>query len=357
VTARPIVVVLSGFPRRSETFALAEVSALVDRGLLASVFSTKPGEAGPVQPAAARLAPRVRRLDGAPEDQAGDAARLLRGVPVGGVHAYFAHTPASVGASLAARLGVPFGFSVHARDARKLPRAELHARARQAACVVACNADVAREFDGSGARVRIVPHGVDLQRFATGASPRRDSLRLLAVGRLVEKKGFHVLLDALSHTPEPWQLQIVGEGPERDRLGMQAHALGVAQRVLFEGALTHETLPRVYAGADVIVVPSIVDSSGDRDGLPNVVLEAMASGRAIVGSETGAIASAIRDGESGLLVPAGDCRALAKAMLRLGSRPSLRAALGGAARRRAELDFDIHRCANRFVDVLQEAYA
>jgi hypothetical protein len=215
---------------------------------------------------------------------------------------------------------------------RELPRAELHA-ARQAACVVACNADVAREFDGSGAPVRIVPHGVDLQRFATGASPRRDSLRLLAVGRLVEKKGFHVLLDALSHTPEPWQLQIVGEGPERDRLGMQAHALGVAQRVLFEGALTHETLPRATRSRRYATVGAC--DSRDRDGCPTSLEAWRAAERSSAARRVPSPGDSRRRAW-----PAGS-RWRRRALARCPSQQSRPRALGGAARRRAELDFDI----------------
>ena len=357
MTGRGIAVVLSGFPRRSETFALAEVAALENAGLLAAAFSTKGGESGPLQPLARRLAPRVHRLDGTSAQQAQDAARLLSNTAVRGVHAYFAHAPADTAASLAALLGVPFGFSLHARDARKVPPATLHARARSAACVVACNADVARELDGSGARVQIVPHGVDLRRFAPAPHPGGPRLRLLAVGRLVEKKGFHVLLDALASTPFPWQLRIVGEGPEGPRLEGQARTLGLLDRVSFAGALTHRALPAAYAAADVIVVPSILDRAGDRDGLPNVVLEAMACGRAIVASDLAAIPTALRHGETGVLVPPGNSRALADAIGRVGADPELRASLGAAARQSAVRSFDVRRCAARFTEVLREAYA
>jgi glycosyltransferase involved in cell wall biosynthesis len=272
------------------------------------------------------------------------------------VHAYFAHTPAEVGDALARRLRVPFGFSVHARDARKIPRAQLHERARRAACVVACNTDVAAELEGSGAHLHLVPHGVDLDRFHPHATEAAPVLRLLAVGRLVEKKGFHVLLDALAAIPGAWQLRIVGDGPARERLSAQAQALGIADQVTFAGALTHETLPLEYSGADIVAVPSIVDSSGDREGLPNVVLEAMASGRAIVATDTGAIASAIHDGDTGLLVPAASPGALTRALTRLANAPHLRTTLGLAARRTAENLFDVRHCTNHLASVLREAY-
>ena len=352
-----LAIVLSGFPRRSETFALAEIAALDERGLVAAIFSTKPGESGDPQPQARALAGRVHMLSGDPDAQTAEAAGLLAGTGIAGVHAYFAHAPAAIGQALARSLGVPFGFSVHARDARKVPTPELHARARRAACVVACNAEVAHEFDGSGARVQIVPHGVDLQRFDARPRATGPLFHLLAVGRLVEKKGFDILIDALSTVTVSWHLRIVGDGPERDRLTMQAQRLGIADRIAFIGSITHDALPLEYDNTDVVVVPSVVDRFGDRDGLPNVVLEAMASGRAVVATDTAAIPSAVRNGDSGVIVPAGDRAALAHALTRLATHPQLRAALGVAARQSVERCFDVHHCTDRLASVLQEAYA
>src|SRR5205085_12204424 len=149
----------------------------------------------------------------------------------GGVHGYFAHTPAEVAARAAARLGLPYGFSTHARDARKVAPGVLAERARKASCVVACNTDVAEEILRGGGAVHLLPHGVDLRRFRP--RPQRDSeeLRLLAVGRLVEKKGFHVLLDAASLLDLPFRLRIVGSGPEREHLSKMIETHGLARRV------------------------------------------------------------------------------------------------------------------------------
>jgi glycosyltransferase involved in cell wall biosynthesis len=354
---RRLAVVVSGFPRRSETFALAELCALEEMGCLEVIFSTKPGEAGATQPDVDRLRHRVRLLSGDPASQAAEAARFIGATRVAGVHAYFAHTPAEVALGLAVRLDVRFGFSVHARDARKIPRSELHSRAQRAACVIACNTDVTAEFAGSGARVQVVPHGIDLRRFAPAPTRERPDLRLLAVGRLVPKKGFDVLLDALSCVHVPWRLRLVGDGPERVDLVAKAARLGLLDRVSFCGAMTHDDLPLEYRDADVVIVPSVRDASGDCDGLPNVLLEAMATGRAVVASNIGATASAIRDGGTGILVPAGDATVLASVLSWLAGNPARRSALGAAARRAAELHFDVSRCTRRFAAVLQDAYA
>jgi glycosyltransferase involved in cell wall biosynthesis len=356
VSSPRVVVIVSGFPRQSETFALTELNALDRAGILAAMFSTKPGEDGPCQPAAQPLLGRVRVLAGEPAAQAAEAARHLAGVRVSGVHAYFAHTPAEVAANLARRLGVPFGFSVHARDARKIERHDLFERARRAACVVACNTDVAGEFEGSGVQVTLVRHGVDLDRFPA----RRSSsavFTILAVGRLVEKKGFHMLIEAASRLAADWRLRIVGDGPERPALAARARDCGVVDRVTFCGAITHDLLPAEYSRADVVAVPSVCDSSGDRDGLPNVVLEAMASSAAIVATDAGAITSAVRDGETGIVVPAGDVTALASALTHLGAAPEVRRRLGDAARASVEREFDARTCAGAFVSVLRETYA
>jgi glycosyltransferase involved in cell wall biosynthesis len=343
-----LAVVTSGFPRRSETFALNELLALQRAGVLAGVFATKDGDAGPAQPGAERL--RVSVLaPGTAAEQGREVAARLRGAGVTAVHGYFAHAPAAVARAAAERLAVPFGFSVHARDARKVSPDALRGRARAAACVIACNADAAGEIErGGGGEARLVPHGVDLDRFPACPTRAARPLVLLAVGRLVEKKGFGVLVDAAARLDVPFRLRIVGDGPERARLDRP--------HVELAGAVTHARLPAEYAAADVVVVPSVEDASGDRDGLPNVVLEAMASARAVVASNVGAVATAVRDGETGLLVPPGDADALARAIRRLAGDTTLRARLGRDARAAVEREFELGRCTDRLRATLEAAY-
>jgi glycosyltransferase involved in cell wall biosynthesis len=348
---------MSGFPRRSETFALGELLALEERGVLDSIFATKPGEAGLTQPGCERLSGKVQALpEGDPARQAAFIADRLAGRRVGGVHGYFAHTPAEVAARAARRLGVPYGFSTHARDARKVEPEALAARARQAACVVACNTDVAEEIRRGGGAVHLLPHGVDLRRFRPQPPKDSEVLRLLAVGRLVEKKGFHVLLAAAARLDFPFRLRIVGDGPERGRLSEMVETQGLAGRVTLEGPLTHAELPEAYADSDAVVVPSIQDSSGDRDGLPNVVLEAMACARTVVASDISAVGCAVTDGETGLLVPPADACALAAALQRLAGAPALRERLGRGGRTRVERDYEVGHCTERLYQLLTSVY-
>jgi glycosyltransferase involved in cell wall biosynthesis len=357
VSVRRIAVVMSGFPRRSETFALGELLALEERGALAAVFATKPGESGLTQPGCERLSRKVRVLpQGDAARQAAFVAERLAGLRVGGVHGYFAHTPAEVAARAAGMLGVPYGFSTHARDARKVAPGVLAERARKAACVVACNTDVAGEILRAGGAVHLLPHGVDLRRFRPRPLEASGELRLLSVGRLVEKKGFHVLLDAAARLDFPFRLRVVGDGPERERLSEMVETHGLAGRVTLEGALTHAELPEAYAAADAVVVPSVQDSSGDRDGLPNVVLEAMACARPVVASRISAVGCAVADGETGLLVPPGDASALASALRRLAGDAALRGRLGRGGRVRVERDYEVGRCTDRLYELLTGVY-
>ena len=354
-----VAVITSGFPRLSETFALNELNALRARGRLGAFFATKPGDPGAHQPDAGDLLGCLEVLPGvlAPAEKAELVAERLEGSGVTGVHGYFAHEPAEVAQLAAGLLGVPFGFSVHARDARKVAPEVLAARTRAAACVIACNEDVAGELPADAANVHLIRHGVDLLRFPPEAPAGNGLLRLLAVGRLVEKKGFDVLLDAAARLTVPFSLRIVGDGPQRPALLAAIEELGLAGRVELCGLRTHDRLPAEYAAADLVVVPSVVDRNGDRDGLPNVVLEAMASMRPVVASDVAGIGSAVTDGEAGVLVPPGDAAALASALDALGRRAAVRQALGERARARAEREFELGRCTERFVAVVEAAYA
>src|SRR3954465_3598466 len=252
-----LVMLMSGFPRCSETFALNELIALDRAGVLEAVFATKPGEAGPPQPGAEALRRKVRVLSpGSPAQQADEVVARLNGAPVTAVHGYFAHVPTEVAAKAARRLGVPYGFSVHAVDARKVSKSGLAERARAAACVIACNPDVPGDLKRAGAPVQLIPHGVDLARFTPTPPPPAEVLTILAVGRLVEKKGFPVLVEAASRLLAPFRLRIVGEGPEGGAIEAVIAEHGLGDRVELVGPRTHDDLPAEYAAAHIVVVPA-----------------------------------------------------------------------------------------------------
>ena len=350
--------VVSGWPRLSEVFALNELRALHRAGMLAAVFATKPGESGLRQPATAELDDLVEVLPAGDADVQGAAvARRLAGTGVAAAHGYFAHHPAAVARAAARRLGVRFGFSAHALDVRKVPAHELAARAAKAAVVVCCNPDAGADLEAAGVTPVAQRHGVDLTAFPHAAPSDRPVAALLAVGRFVEKKGFDVLVDAMALLPGDATLDILGDGPLRPAVEAQVAAHGLGGRVRLPGRCTHAGLAARYADADVVVVPSVVDGAGDRDGLPNVVLEAMAVGRPVVASDVAAISSGVRDGVTGLLEPARDPAKLALALTELIDDRDRRHALGRAGREAAEQHFDLDRCTAALCATLEQHYA
>jgi glycosyltransferase involved in cell wall biosynthesis len=351
-------VVVSGWPRLSEVFALNELLALHRAGALAAVLATKPGDPQLRHPAVAELDPLVTVLDpGDVGGQAHQAADLLRGTGVGAVHGYFAHRPAAVALATAELLGVRFGFSAHALDVRRTPAPELARLAARASVVVCCNPDAAADLRAAGVSPELVRHGVDSAVFTPIAAPGRAVVELLAVGRFVEKKGFAVLIEAMTRLDRRCRLRLVGDGPLRGDLEAAIARHGLAGRVELAGRATHAILPALYAGADIVVVPSVVDAAGDRDGLPNVVLEAMACARPVVASDVAAIGTAVLDGVTGVLVPPGDPTALAGAISGLAGDPGRREALGRAARALVEDRFDLTRCTAVLRRTLERCYA
>lgn len=362
--ARQVAVVLSGWPRVSEVFALNEVLALKRAGMLAALFATKRQQDGIRQPGASELDSLVTFLpEGDAASQAVAALRALQGVRVSGLHGYFAHQPAAVAAEAAQRMGLPYSFSVHALDVRKVEPAELARRAHAAAAVICCNSDAAAAVAATGRQPALVPHGVDLTRFPAAPMPSGEMVNLLSVGRLVEKKGFTTLLDALAllegtaEIQRPYRLRVVGEGPWRGRLEKTIAESGLAHRVELLGRCTHETLPGLYADSHLIVVPSVIDGSGDRDGLPNVVLEAMSSARPVVASDVAAISTAVRDGQTGLLVAPGDALALAAALVKMIGDEPRRTLMGRNGRAAVESEFELGARTSEFCKTLALAYA
>lgn len=353
-----IAVVVSGFPRRSETFAVNELLALAKHDTLAAIFATKPGDGTQPPLGSERLSQLLTVLpNDTVEGQAAVVASVLKDRHVKAVHGYFAHQPAEVAWRAAERLRLPSGFSVHAKDARKISGEELGIRAKRAACVVACNSDVATTIHEAGAPVHLIPHGVDLERFKASPLQSGGPFQILGVGRLVQKKGFHFLIEAVSRLKFPFQLRLIGEGPEQERLAQMISAYHLLDQVKLCGPRSQHQLPEEYARAHVVAVPSIVDKTGDRDGLPNVVLEAMASGRAVVACKVGAIDAAVRDNATGLLLPAADPHSLALALTRLAQDLPLRVRLAVTAREHVEQHYEMKDCSERFCHLLEEVYA
>ena len=183
-------------------------------------------------------------------------------------------------------------------------------------------------------------------------------MRLLSVGRAVEKKGYDDLLAALARLPKglDWHFEHIGGGEQGSRLKDLAEGLGLSGRITWHGAKPREDVIAAAARADLFVLASKVAKSGDRDGLPNVLMEAQAMGLCCLATNVSAIPELIRDGETGVLVPPGDPAALATALAALIGDPARRARLGMAAssdvRARFSADPGLDLLAQRFARVL-----
>lgn len=274
------------------------------------------------------------------------------------VHVHWV-VPQGVVALVAAR-GVPMvvttlGGDVYALNAapfRRLKGAVL----KRASSVTTMNRDMRQRLIDLGAdpeRTHVLPMGADVRGVRrNGEGVAKVPGRILFAGRLVEKKGANVLFDALRRLPDDgtWSLDVIGDGPLRNDLEKAAAGLPVR----FLGQATRPELAKAMAASEVFVVPSVPASSGDQDGLPVVLLEAMGAGCAIVASRLAGIDEAVADGESGVLVPPGDAPALAAAIDALMHDPDRRHALGQAASARGE-EFSVESIGARYVGLLKAA--
>jgi glycosyltransferase involved in cell wall biosynthesis len=226
---------------------------------------------------------------------------------------------------------------------------------KRAAVVTTMNRDMRARLLQLGAppdRTHVLVPGADIRAIsAAGEGVRPVRGRILFAGRLVEKKGIHVLLAAVRELRTcSWSLDVVGDGPWRDRL--EAAASGLPVRFL--GQLSRKGVGRALHEAEVVVVPSVPAASGDQDGAPVVLLEAMAAGRAIVASRLPGIDEVVEDGRSARLVPPGDAPGLARAIDNLLSDDALRARLSEAARLRAE-EGSVDARGARYVELIRSA--
>ena len=266
------------------------------------------------------------------------------------VHAHFALAQTEVAMAAGALLGRPFSFTAHARDIYATPSA-LAEKMRAARLVVTCtqyNADYLRRLcpDLSPERIHLVHHGVDAGTSAPPAVDVDDEAPplVLAAGRLVHKKGFDVLVAAcglLRDRGLTFRCRIVGDGPLRSTLARTIQGASLDHVVELPGWLPPDRLAAMMPRAAAFVAPSRISASGDRDGIPNVVLEAMAAGLPVVGSELSGIPEAVADGVTGLLVPAGDAAALAGALQRILGEPDAGRQMGEAGRQRVLASFDL----------------
>lgn len=374
--------VLKVYPRFSETFIVNEILAHEAAGAELEIFALRPPTEGRFHEQLARVrAPvtylahqglraadlwaQVRAAAADPafwarfapaqhEDvhdvaQALALAELSRQRGITHLHAHFASVATTV-ARLAARLaGITYSFTAHAKDLYhdSVRADDLQRKLADASDVVTVSdynvAYLRERFGPCALGVRRVYNGLDLARFPF-SPPIERPRRIVAVGRLIEKKGFDVLVDAcalLRDRGHDAECLIVGAGEAGAALAAQIARLGLGRRVRLVGPRPQGEVAELVRGAAAFAAPCVVGADGNRDGLPTVLLEAMALGTPCVSTDVTGIPELVEDGVSGLLVPQRDPAALAAALSRLLDDEPLGLRLAAAARRRIEASFDI----------------
>jgi len=359
------------FPKLSETFILREYLMLRELGLRLVPTAYRPAIETNQQPMAETVLEECFYLDhqlpGAKEfswqcarfpgsslDGISETvqssivalARYWQGCGVRHAHIHFGNEAAEIPLAAARLLGITCSLSLHAQDIYITPDEELERRLRQAVFAVTCTSFNRDELlrrcpDISPDRVRLQYHGVEVATRDEGRGVR-DEKTFLAVARMVENKGFDVLLRAMVYLPEAKAI-LIGDGPLRMAWEQLAVELGITERVTFTGARNLDVIEGYYRTVTAVVVPCRVLPDGDSDGIPNVLLEAMAAGVPVVTTDIRSLAEVMHDGDNGLVVVPNDARQLADAMRRLLHEPELRQRLIAGGRNTVERMFDLRR--------------
>lgn len=390
---KTVVVVLKGYPRLSETFIAQELLGLERAGFRLSILSLRHPTDRKRHPVHDEIRAPVRYL---PEYLWQEPGRVLRAFArqilrpgfgracraflhdlirdptpnrgrrfgqalvmaaewpkdAGWIYAHFLHTPTSVARYASLMLGVPFSVSAHAKDIWTSPDWEVSEKLGDARWLATCTRAGYEHLRGLAPhpdRVNLIYHGLDLSRFAPfparvqtrdGRDPA-DPVRIVSVGRAVPKKGYDILLKALAALPRDlhWQLDHIGGGGELSVLKALAGSLGLAARIRWHGARDQQEVLATYRQSDLFALACKITPDGDRDGLPNVLVEAASQGLCCISTTISGIPEFFTDGHDGLLVPPEDPGALAGALVRAISDPALRLRLGADAAHRAERDF------------------
>lgn len=395
----PVGYILKRYPRFSETFIVNEILAHEAAGQPVEIFALRPviethfqdilgrvrapvthvpdthrdadalwrlaQMAGAQIPGAWAALARIGDADGRDVAQALQIALACHARGITHLHAHFGTIATTVARLAAALAGIGYSFTAHAKDifCDYGPAHDLARKLREAERVVTIsdhNVAYLRQHYGRDAQglVRIY-NGLDLDRF-TWKAPHVGGGHILAIGRLVEKKGFHILIEAmrlLHAAGREARCTIIGGGEEHANLAAQIAASGLGGVVTLAGPLPQAEVMARLRAATVLACPCVVGQDGNRDGLPTVLLEAMALGTPCVATDVTGIPELVRDGETGLCTPEGDPEALAGALVRLLDDAALRHRLSQAGRALIEAEFDITRNAARLRAVFSAAIA
>jgi len=287
------------------------------------------------------------------------AAHLLRKEQIQHLHAHFLDRAATIALVAGRLLGVPYSLTAHANSIYVKPTLlpEKMSHAKSVATISEYNREhltqtlAEAQLEGS---IHVVHVGLDGDAYTRALPAGQGQPLVFSVGRLTEKKGFPVLVAACGLLKEQgyrFTCEIVGQGPQRSELEATIRELGLGDTVLLRGAMPHDAVKELYQRAGVFVLPCVIARDGDRDGIPTVLMEAMAMQVPVVSTKLSGIPELIQDGENGLLVAPGDAAALASALGRLFDDPALRAELGSRGRTKVLADFDLERNTRRLYEL------
>lgn len=336
--------VLKVYPRLSQTFVVNELRAHERTGLPLTIFSLREPKVEDRSVVEPPLGVEIVYLHGPDSELPAQLVQAARERGIEHLHAHFAKLATHVTRLAAAELQLPYSFTAHARDIfeQSVDVTALAERIRDAAQVVTVsrfNVDYLQEHFGRTAS--LIYNGLNLEDFPFRSCATRAPV-ILAVGRLIEKKGFIHLIDAcglLATAGLDFRCEIVGDGEQHGALAARIESLGLGERVRLLGSRSPSQVKLLMQAAAVLAVPCVVASDGDRDGLPTVLLEAMALGTPCVGTDVTGIPEALIDGVTGLGVAQGDAVSLAATCRRLIEEPELRVRLAGEARALIERRF------------------
>ncbi|MDG2285258.1 MAG: glycosyltransferase family 4 protein [Alphaproteobacteria bacterium] len=391
-TGTRIAVVLKGYPRLSETFIAQEILSLERGGVDITIVSLRHPTDGKTHPVHARISAPVVYL---PEYLYQEPARVLRAwwrartlsgyrdafrtwlrdlkrdpTPnrirrwgqalvlaaeldsgISALYAHFLHTPGSVTRYAANMSGRPWSVSAHAKDIWLTPDWEKREKLENCAWAVTCTEYGRTHLESLvPGKTSLSYHGLDLSVLPSPPAKRdprhgqdpANTIRLVSVGRAVPKKGFDTLLHALTTLPPElyWHWTHIGGGSELKVLRRLAETLGITERIEWKGARAQSDVFDAYQDADLFILPSRIASDGDRDGLPNVLMEAASQGLCCLASDVAAVSELLRHGETGWLVPAEDPTALVEAIVFLAANSEQRLDIGRAGLARVTGSFD-----------------
>ena len=288
------------------------------------------------------------------------AAEWVREEKCDHIHAHFVDRASTVALVSSRLLNVPYSVTAHANDIYVRPEL-LDLKFSQASFVSTCTGynrqHLEKEFKLNG-KLHCIYHGLELGAYQPELSVSSGIPMITSVGQLKEKKGFSYLLEACQILKEkgyPFHCQIVGEGPLRSKLEQQIRNLSLESHVMLNGALPHERVIAQMKSSTMFVLPCVMGSDGDRDGIPNVILEAMAMQLPVISTNHSGIPEVVIDEVNGLLVPMEDAKSLAQAMARLLDQPELRHQMGERGRQLVAEKFDAKHNASRLLQQMMNA--